>query len=285
MVDSLNYEENMEVKKILEQYRLTVQPKYSQSFLHSQAVVDRIVEGAKLQSYDVVLEIGTGLGILTKALVKKVKKVITIEKDTHLSSYLAQEIIPHPKIELIMADFLTFDLENLKSRYSRIKVVANLPYHISTEILFRLFNERHWVDSMTLMFQKEVAQRIIASPGNKNYGVLSVLSQLYTNPRLCFFVSKGNFYPAPKVDSQVVYFEMRKELIIPLPQEALFIKIVKAGFGQRRKMLSNTLQKIFSEERIRILEQKSGLDLKRRMETFSLEEIKKLTSMAFELQD
>lgn len=275
----------MGVRNILKQYHLSAQRSLSQSFLYSKPIVNRIVEEAKLTSGDVVLEIGTGLGILTQALQDKVKKVVTIEKDKKLAPYLEELFAQNPKIELLMEDFLNFDLNDFTKRYPRIKIVSNLPYHLSTEILFKLFSYQKAIESMTLMFQKEVAKRIIADAGSKEYGVLSVLSQLYADPHLCFLVSKGNFYPMPEVDSAVVHFILRKEFIIPLNQEKLFIQMVKAGFGQRRKMLLNSLQKIFSLVFLKELQEKSGLDLKRRIETFSLEEIKKLTQAAFQMKE
>ena len=246
----------------------------SQNFLRSEQVAEKIVNGARITEKDVVIEIGAGLGILTDLLQQRVKRVIAFETDHRLIPRLLET--PRQKTEVICADFLKYDLAPLQERFNLIKVVSNLPYHISTEILFRLFQNHHWIDSMTLMFQKEVADRIVAPSGGKTYGILSVLTALYAMPKIVFRVAPGCFYPQPKVASAVVHFEMKKKLEIPQHQQDFFIKLVKTAFGQRRKTLRNALQKMAPVQMLEQAAFRSGLDLKRRAETLTLTEFKKL---------
>lgn len=261
----------MKVKEILESHALFPKKRFSQSFIHSKSVIDKIVSKANIDLKDTVLEIGTGLGILTEALASRVDHVITYEIDSALVANLSPEIISNSKIEVVNRDFMMEDLTAYHERYPSIKVVANLPYHLSTEILFKLLEHRSWIESMTLMFQKEVAERIVAKPNTKAYGVLSVMTQLYSDPALCVRVARSCFYPEPQVDSAVVHFVIKKSIPLNASEEDLFSKIVKAGFGQRRKQLKKCLEKVMPKEKIEIVGSK--VDLTRRLESFSISEI------------
>ncbi len=263
----------MKVKDILKSRGLSSQKRLSQCFLNSESIVDKIIQSADLYSEDVVIEIGTGLGILTNGLAKVVSRVISFEKDAALVESLPKEMKSDPKIEVICHDFMSYDLMTLRDLHKKIKIVANLPYHLSTEIMFKLFEHRDWIESMTLMFQKEVAERIVAKPNTKSYGTLSVLSQLYSDPKLSFHVPRSCFYPQPNVDSAVVHFMMKKDIHMTLSEENLFKKIVRAGFGQRRKMIKKSLEKILTKQQINMLK----LDVAtRRLESFGGQEIKDL---------
>lgn len=266
----------MDIKKTLKKYNLSVSARLSQNFLRSENMADRIVEWAGVGEKDTVLEIGTGLGILTTALRKKAEKVITFEADKKLLPHLPFILQSDYTVEVIPGDFLKYDLSILKKRFKRVKVVANLPFHISTEVMFKLFKERKWIESMTLMFQKEVAQRIVSGPGNKVYGILSVLSQLYSEPEICFSVAPNCFFPAPKVAAAIVHFPMKKKMIIKDRHEEIFKKIVKSAFGQRRKTLLNSLRKVCPPLALKKACEKTGIDLSRRAETLSLVEFKLL---------
>ena len=261
----------MDVKNLLKELHLFAKSSLSQSFLNSENISEKIVRHAALSKEDVVLEIGMGLGILTTFLQKKVSQVITVEKDKRLALAIPSLQKFDPKTEVIVSDFLKYDLKELKERFKTIKVVANLPFHISTEILFRLFEHHDWIQSMTLMFQREVGKRIVAQPGNKDYGILSLLTQLYSKPKILFEVKSHSFYPVPKVSASVIFFEMRKELPLPKKEAAFFIQVVKMAFGQRRKTLYNNLRRFFPSDF------KTMIDLKRRAETLSFEEFKELT--------
>lgn len=271
----------VDVKATLQKYKLSASQKFSQNFLKDEHLAERIVKAAQINLTDVVLEIGTGLGILTKALAEKADKVITFEKDKKLLAQFPFILQTETQIEVVPQDFLTYDLSLLQKRFSKIKVVANLPFHISTEVLFHLFEYRDWIESMTLMFQKEVAERIVSPPGTKDYGILSVLSQLYSTPKICFSVSPHCFYPVPKVSASMVSFQMKKNIGLSSEKEKLLVKIVKTAFGQRRKTLLNSLRKLVSPQVLIKGATPLGIDVKRRMETFSLEEIKKLTEALY----
>ena len=267
----------VDVKARLQSYQLSATQRLSQNFLKDERLAERIVNAAEICPSDAVLEIGTGLGILTHALAKKAAKVITFEKDKKLLAQMDFILQTETQIEVIPQDFLTYDLSLLQKRFPKIKVVANLPFHISTEVLFRLFEHRAWIESMTLMFQKEVAERIVSKPGTKAYGILSVLSQLYSTPKICFSVSPHVFYPVPKVSASIVNFKMKKDTGLSLEKEKQLVKLVKTAFGQRRKTLLNSLRKLIAPKTLTRVSASLGIDVKRRIETFSLEEIKKLT--------
>ena len=267
----------MDVKKTLKDLNLSWSSRFSQNFLRSEQIADRIVECGGIEPQDTVIEIGTGLGILTQALAKKAQKVITFEIDKKIIAHLPALLEAHLNTEIIPEDFLKYDLNILRKRFSKVKVVSNLPYHLSTEIMFRLFECRQWVESMTLMFQREVARRIVSPPGNKDYGILSVLSQLYADVEILFPVAPNCFYPIPKVSSSVVHFKIKPHLLVEPALEGFFIRVVKASFGQRRKTLLNALQKIASSSEIKRACDQTHIDTKRRAETLSLQEFKKLT--------
>lgn len=279
----------VDIKNILKKFDLYAHRRFSQNFLRSEVIAQRIVDLANLTDRDVVLEIGTGLGILTSALAKKVQKVITFEVDKKLIAPLSFILQGSVNMELIPADFLNYNLEILKKRFDPptrgVKVVANLPFHLSTEIMFRLFSHREWIESMTLMFQKEVAERIVAGPGGKDYGILSVLSQLYATCNLTFSVSPNDFYPPPSVWASVVHFDMKKKLIIPDEHEVFFIKMIKSAFGQRRKILFNSLQKAVPIGVLRKISDQTDFDFQRRAETLSLQEFRALMEMILEFSD
>ena len=271
----------MDVKATLQKYHLLAYQKLGQNFLKDEHIAERIVHVSGVQSTDVVLEIGTGLGILTQALAKKAAKVITFEKDKKLLVQLPFILQTNVKIEVVPQDFLTYDLSLLQKRFQKIKVVANLPFNISTEVLFHVFKYRLWIESMTLMFQKEVAERIVSHPDTKEYGILSVLSQLYSIPKICLSVPPHCFYPVPKVWAAVITFQMKENIGLSPEKEKLFIKIVKTAFGQRRKTLLNSLRKFISPQLLTKIGANLEIDIKRRIETFSLEEIKKMTEVLY----
>ncbi|HBQ21183.1 MAG: ribosomal RNA small subunit methyltransferase A [Deltaproteobacteria bacterium GWA2_38_16] len=269
----------MDVKKVLTHYHLRASQYLSQNFLHSEALADRIVEASHIEKEDIVLEVGAGLGILTKALAKKAKTVMTFEKDKKLWGPLPEILKEYKNIEFIFSDFLAYPLGDLSNK--KVKVVANLPFSISTEIMFHFFKYRKCIETMTLMFQKEVAKRIVAVPNTKDYGVLSILSQLYSTPKILFSVPPSSFYPVPEVAAAVIHFKMNEVLLIPQQQEHFFIRVVKTAFMKRRKMLSNSLHKLIPQEILQTVSAKTGISLKRRMETLSLEELKKFVGLLY----
>ena len=213
-----------------------------QHFLRDPNIVRKIISLTDIQPKDTVVEIGPGRGILTRALSAVAGKVFALEMDNRLYRLLKLTCEESPglsNVELIHADALKFSWEEIPKPF---KVVANLPYSVSTPILFRLLEMRSRISRMILMFQLEVARRIVAHKGGKDYGVLSISTQFYADPRLEFIVPRGCFSPKPRVDSAVVSLKPRKTPRIPVKDETFFFRVVRGGFSHRRKSLRNALK-------------------------------------------
>lgn len=235
-----------------------------QHFLYDQSILNRIVAVSDITAEDTVVEIGPGPGSLTQLLAGKVKRLIAIELDEDLFRKLQRSFIAYRNIELFHADALTFPYENIGT----FKVVANIPYYITTPIIFRLLEARQQLRSMTLTIQKEVAERIVASPGGKEYGVLSIMVQYHAHTELKFIIPKEAFRPVPKVDSAVIHLTIRDKPCVTVTDEELFFRIIKTSFSQRRKTLANSLKGFSSE--IKSLLELAGIDPQRRPETLSI---------------
>ncbi|NCO68324.1 MAG: 16S rRNA (adenine(1518)-N(6)/adenine(1519)-N(6))-dimethyltransferase [Nitrospirae bacterium CG_4_10_14_0_8_um_filter_41_23] len=242
-----------------------------QHFLHDPSILRRIVQVAHLSTEDLVVEIGPGPGNLTKMLAETVRKVIAIELDEKLFGKLESVMAEYENVELIHGDALKYSYENLPE----FKVVANIPYYITTPIIFRLLEIKN-LKSMTLTVQKEVAERIVATPGGKDYGVLSIMLQYYAKPSLKFIIPKETFRPVPKVDSAVINIKIFEKPSVNVKDKELFSRIVKTAFSQRRKMLSNSLKSISGDVKEWLAE--TGIDPDRRPETLSIEEFAKLAN-------
>ena len=220
-------------------YFLIMKRPFGQNFLFDTNLLNKIVSSSGVTVKDTVVEIGPGLGTLTKVLAEKSKKVIAIEFDKKLMAQLRENVSGLNNVEIINMDALKFSYENIKGQFS---VVANIPYNITTPLIFKLLDYKEKIKSMTLLMQKEVARRIVAKSGNKDYGVLSLSTQLYTTPSLKFTISKKAFSPPPKIDSAVVHFKVSTKPTLPMKDAALFLDIVKTAFGQRRKTIKNSLK-------------------------------------------
>lgn len=227
-------------REILNKYNIKPSKRLGQNFLVDSSYLDAIVEEAELNSEDVVLEIGAGLGNLTRKLASRAGKVIAVEFDRQMVNALKSELKP-ANVEIIENDALKINYQELLKNYGvKIKVAANLPYNIATEIIFRLLDCKHLFDKMLLMTQLEVAQRITAQAGGKEYGVLALLTNLWADTKIAFVVPAGAFRPKPKVDSALVRFELLPRPKVPINDESLYKKVVKAAFAQRRKKLINS---------------------------------------------
>jgi len=242
-----------------------------QNFLSDRSILNRIIQSASLDEADTVVEIGPGPGSLTRMLAERVQRLIAIELDHTLYERLRGDFIAYRNVEIIQGDALQFPFETI----GQFKVVANIPYYITTPIIFRLLDARAHVKSMTLTIQKEVAERIVAKPGGKDYGVLSIMIQYFAGPELKFIIPREAFHPAPKVDSAVVYMKILERPSAIVKNEELFFRLVKTSFAQRRKTLSNSL-KSFGEG-IKDLLISSGIDPQRRPETLSIAEFARLS--------
>jgi 16S rRNA (adenine1518-N6/adenine1519-N6)-dimethyltransferase len=254
-----------------------------QHFLIDKGIAQKIVRLADLGADDLVIEIGPGMGVLTFLMLPLVKKVIAVELDQGMADYLREKGEGKALLTVIRQDVLGFDFAKVaREAGRRFKVVANLPYNISTAVVFRLLESREFFSHLTLMLQREVAQRIIASPGGKAYGLLSIFTQLYTAPKIMMRVPPEAFYPSPKVESAVVMFEVLERPRVAIEDEGFFKKVVKAAFAQRRKTLLNALKgsplPLGPREKIAEALATAGIDPRRRAETLDLAEFQRLAA-------
>jgi 16S rRNA (adenine1518-N6/adenine1519-N6)-dimethyltransferase len=246
------------------------QPRYSQHFLINRGVCERIVDLATLTPSDRVVEIGPGHGALTSLLIGQSAEVWAIEVDPALAVELRNRFIDHPRFHVVEQDARRVTFEELPAPF---KVVANLPYAVASPLLIRLLKARKSIPLMVLMFQREVAERLVATPGGRRYGLLTIIAQLYADVRLELIVSPGSFRPPPKVDSAVVTVRPHAEPVIALKDEAAFLRLVRLGFAHRRKTLRNNLgHSHLTAAQCDALLRGAGIDPGRRPETLSLDE-------------
>jgi len=247
--------------------------RFGQNFLKDTTVIDRILQAASLQEADRVLEIGPGLGALTDRMLPLAGQVTVMEVDRDLGSALQER--NDPKLVVHVGDALRLEWKDLLPR-PPYKLVANLPYNISSQILFKILDYRQLFGRLVLMFQKEVGDRLCALPATKDYGILSVLCQFYFDVKRVAAVPPGAFFPPPSVHSVVLSFDPLPHPRFTVPDDASLRKVVKGAFAQRRKTLRNTLQSAgFSSEAIKSLPA-AGIDPGRRGETLTLEEFARL---------
>ncbi len=241
-----------------------------QNFLYNPSVLGSIVEAADLSEGDTVVEIGPGPGSLTRLLAGKVIKVIAIELDDALFERLRGDLIGYRNVEIVRGDALKFPYEDIGT----FKVVSNIPYYITTPLIFRLLDVGPGLRTMTLTIQKEVAERIVASPGGKDYGVLSIMVQYRASTELKFVIPKEEFVPVPRVDSAVIHIRILGSPAVAVRDEAAFFRVVKTSFSQRRKTLSNSLKGLGKD--MRNVLYRAGIDPVRRPETLSLAEFARI---------
>lgn len=271
-----------ETKFIMNKYNITANKNYGQNFLIDENVVQEIVEKAEVNKEDLVIEIGPGLGNLTKYLLESAGKVICIELDTKVIKILNDRFSLFNNFKLINNDVLKVDLNELiksNSQFSKVKVVANLPYYITTPIIMKLLEEHLDLESITVMVQKEVALRLTEKPGQKETGAITYTINYYTNPTLEINVSKECFIPSPKVDSAVIKLEVLKTPKVQVENEELFFKIIKTAFLQKRKTLVNSLSNngIASKEFLEKMLNELNIDLQIRAEKLTLDDFARIT--------
>lgn len=254
-----------------------------QNFLVDQSVLNDIVQGAEISEEDHVIEIGPGVGTLTKELLKKAKKVTAIELDSDLIPILTEELGQDEKFTLIHKDALKVDFNELITEDESVKLVANLPYYVTTPIIAILLNEGYDFKSLTIMIQKEVAERINANPSTKEYGALSLLVQYYCNSEVIRKVAPSSFMPRPKVDSIVIRLDKLPQPKVQVKDEKLFFRVVRESFNMRRKTLSNALKTLkLPKEILDNAFLNSNIDPRRRGETLSIEEFATLANHIYE---
>lgn len=242
-------------------------------------IAQKVVNTAELSLNDVVVEIGTGTGILTKEIAMKVKKVISFEIDKKIIIAAKEYLEGFNNVEIINGDFLKYNLNTILQKYGmhNLKAVANLPYYITSPIIEKIFTSKLF-SSAVLTVQKEFAQRITAKPGTKNYGSFTIFANYYSEPLIISKVSKSSFLPKPKVDSAIVLLNIKKTPKVHVKNEETFFNIVRAAFGQRRKTLRNALSSKFDLKKIDAALSISNIDPMRRGETLAIEEFADITN-------
>ena len=236
-----------ETKFIINKYKVKANKNLGQNFLIDEQVIKDIIDGAEINNEDLVIEIGPGLGTLTAFLLEKAKKVICIELDKKMIRILNDRFIAYNNIELINDDVLKIDLNQIikeekeKDNIRKVKIVANLPYYITTPIIMRLIENKLDIESITVMIQKEVADRIIEIPGDKNTGAITYTVFYYCEGKKIREVENTSFIPMPEVTSEVINLKLRKEPYVKVASEKVFFNIIKSSFMQRRKTLLNAL--------------------------------------------
>lgn len=278
-----------ETKFILKKYGIIANKRLGQNFLISDEVVDAIVAAAKLSKTDLVIEIGPGLGNLTKPLLENAGKVVCVELDSNMLQILKERFLLYSNLEIIKQDILKVDLAKLireekqkNTNLQTVKVVANLPYYITSPIMMYLLEQKLEIESITVMVQKEVAERFIAIPGQKQAGAITYTIYYYSEGEKVIDVPKDSFIPEPEVDSEVIHLKIRKEPLFPLAPDSLFFPMIKTAFSQRRKTLLNTLVNgniLSSKEEGKQILETLGLPETIRGEALSIEDFKRLAEM------
>lgn len=272
-----------ETKFLIKKYHINANKSLGQNFLIDDDVVDSIVSSANISSNDLVIEIGPGLGTLTARLLEKANKVIAIELDDKMIPILEERFHLYNNFELIHQDVLKVDLkqkiEENKDKISAVKIVANLPYYITTPIIMKLLEERLPVESITVMIQKEVADRLTAIPGKKNTGAITYCVSYYCEAQEVLLVPNTSFIPSPEVNSEVIQLTIRKEPPVIVRDEKFFFKVIHASFMQRRKTLLNGLANngIASKEVLKKMLNDLQLDENVRGETLTLNQFAKIS--------
>ena len=267
-----------ETKFIMKKYGIIANKKLGQNFLIDEYVVNEITNIADISKNDLIIEIGPGIGTLTKTLLEKAGKVISIEIDKKVLKILNERFFLYKNFELINQDILQVNLNNLikentNSEITNCKIVANLPYYITTPILIKLLSEKLSVKSITIMVQKEVAERLTVIPGEKNSSSISYMVYYYADSKIALEVPKNCFIPSPNVDSAIIKLDFLNEPRVKINNEKEFLKLIQTAFSQKRKTLINSLlnNNIFlSREEAENIITSIGLDVKTRPENLSI---------------
>jgi len=267
------------VNNLMKKHNFRCRKSMGQNFLADANIVNKIVSSASVEKDDVVVEIGPGLGVITQAAAVMAKSVIALELDRSLPPILEETLQGLDNVYVVTGDAMetNFDdmVKGIAGHGGQYKIIANLPYYITTPLIMRLIKSRFNMSLCVVMVQQEVAERMAALPGGKDYGALSVAVQYHTEVQYLFKVPRTVFIPRPEVDSAVVMLTTRPSPPVETPDEELFFKIVRGSFGQRRKTLLNSLGAAFSDipwEKLKGLLQNAGIDPLRRGETLNLEE-------------
>ncbi|MEF2968759.1 16S rRNA (adenine(1518)-N(6)/adenine(1519)-N(6))-dimethyltransferase RsmA [Paenibacillus sp. M1] len=276
-------------KEIIQRHGFSFKKSLGQNFLIDQNILGKIVGAAGLDKSKGALEIGPGIGALTEKLAQEAGRVAAVEIDQRLLPILEEVLEPYPQVHVIHGDVLKLDLHALFADEfegcSGVSVVANLPYYVTTPILMKLLEAGLPLENIVVMIQKEVAERMAASPGGKEYGSLSIAVQYYSEPELVCTVPHSVFIPQPNVESAVIRLKVRSAPPVSVADEAFFFEVVQAAFAQRRKTIANNLKSRFfpgeGRERLEALLAESRIEPSRRAETLSLEEFAGLANTLY----
>ncbi len=274
--------------EVLQKYQFNFQKKYGQNFLIEPQVLETIVDAAHIQADDCVLEIGPGIGTMTQYLAEQAREVVAVEIDKALIPILQDTLSEYPNVTIINEDILKVDLEKLvkeKNNGRPVKVVANLPYYITTPIIMQLFESHVPLHSITIMVQTEVAQRMQVGPGTKDYGALSLAVQYYSRPEIITHVPPTCFIPRPNVGSTVIRLTRYEKPPVEAADESFLFSLIRASFNQRRKTLVNGLSNAsglnLSKAQITEALEQMGLPANVRGETFTLEQFARLSELLY----
>lgn len=277
--------DKLNTKELVEKYNFRFTKSLGQNFLTDDTVLDDIVEGANITEEDYVIEIGPGVGTLTKELLKRAKKVTSIELDSKLIPILEEELSSYENFNLINNDALKVNYKELIGDEKSVKVVANLPYYVTTPIIANLLNDKLNIKSITIMIQKEVAERINGEPGTKEYGAFTLLAQYYCDTKIIRNVPPSCFIPAPKVDSIVIRLDKLEKPRVEVKDEKLFFNIIRQSFNMRRKTLWNSMKSLgLSKELQEKAFDEAGINPTRRGETLTIEEFATLSNKVQEIR-
>jgi len=283
------------VCQIIEKYNFHFQKNFGQNFLIDGNIVNKIVDAAEVSKEDVVLEIGAGIGTLTSALAERVNRVIVIEIDKNLIPILNDTLGGYSNVDIVLGNALKMDFDDLVYEKTGgqsdrgqepYKIVANLPYYITTPLVMHALESHFNASLMVFMVQKEVAERMVASPGRKDYGALTLGVNYYSEPKMIVRVPKKVFMPQPEVESMVVRLNRREQPPVRVDDEGTFFRVVRAAFGQRRKTLGNALTGIvegMDKNGVSVLLSSLGIDPGRRGETLSFGEYARITNELFKI--
>lgn len=277
---------DIKTQELVKKYNFKFSKSLGQNFLVDDSVLNDIVSGAEVNDEDFIIEIGPGVGTLTAQLLMKAKKVTSIELDNDLIPILEQELGENKNFSLVHKDALKVDFNELIGDENSVKLVANLPYYVTTPIIVKLLKDGYNFKSLTIMIQKEVAERINAEPNCKEYGALSVLVQYYCNTSIIRRVAPTCFIPRPKVESIVIKLDRLDTPRVRAKDIKLMFELVRAGFNMRRKTLWNAAKTLkLSKEKLEVAFEKSGVDPKRRAETLTLEEFALLSDCIYDAKN
>ena len=272
-------------RTIIKKFNIKANKRLGQNFLIDQNVLDTIAQEGEITKDDLVIEIGPGLGVLTAELCKKAGRVVAIELDRRFIDILEDVLSEYNNYKIIQGDILNIDLKGLVKEFNHqgdIKVIANLPYYITTPVIFKLLEEELGIKSIVIMVQKEVAQRITASPGGKEYGALTIAVAYYGDANIVLHVPSCSFIPKPEVDSSVIKIEIHNNPVIDVVDKKLFFKVVRASFTQRRKTILNSIANsgLFGENKsdIKSILDSVGIKENQRPEELSIHDFARLVN-------